>query len=388
MGCRKCKKEIPDGSLFCPWCGISQSSKKRSKGKKNRGNGQGSAYPCGKGYAAAKVFGYKTDDEGNAIPIRVVKKGFATKTAALQYLQNMQPPDADTKRTNPKNRISSETTVKEMYDFWFPTHIARGKSKSTLGCYSAAIGHFSDIWDVPFNEIGIDDWQDCIDDCGLGRRTKENMKALVGLLYKYAIPRHGTEDNINLGGFLFVTGENGRRHPFSDDEMKIIKDSIGKVDYADYIYCNCYLGYRPGEFISRTIEDHYNFDNHFIIGGIKTKAGKTRVVTISPKIQPYIDNILNGRTTGCIFCRHDGRPFTASKYRKVFAEALQLMGINSTENHKLTPYSCRHTFASMADKVVGYDNAKIELMGHTKVDMLRHYQHADLEALRSVTNNI
>lgn len=391
MFCDKCKKDIPDGAKFCLYCGsalLDEKSIVKANGKsKQRGNGQGSVYRIGKTWAAAKVFGYRAGENGKVIPIRSIKRGFKTKTAALNYLPIMEPPKNRRPAGSQSHNIES-ATVKEMYDLWFPTHQARGKSKSTLGCYSAAIGHFSEVWNVLFKDMSIDDWQDCIDDCGCGRRTKENMKALVGLLYKYAIPRNGTKNGLNLGEYLFVIGEKGRRHPFSESELEIIKNSIGTVEYADYIYCNCYLGYRPSEFITRTIEEHYNPQEQCIYGGIKTKAGQQRVVTISPKIQPVLNDIIGSRKEGAVFCRHDGQPFTAEKYRDAFAKALLEMHIESTEARKLTPYSCRHTFATLTDKITGSDNAKLELMGHTELDMLRHYQHADLTALRSITDAI
>lgn len=390
--CSKCGAELPEGALFCPFCGvrISEGNKPaKAKGApKRRGNGQGSVYKVGKTWTAARVFGYKAEDGGKLTPVRRIKKGFKTKTEAVAYLASLEPPGQKDAGHGGRDRINDQTTVKQMYDLWFPTHKARGKSKSTLDCYQAAMRHFSDIWDLPFSSAIVDDWQDCIDDCGCGRRTKENMRTLVGLLYKYAIPRRGVKDGLNLGEYLFVTGEKGRRHPFTTDELEQIHQNIGTVPYADYIYCHCFLGYRPSEFISRTIEEHYNAEEHCIYGGIKTKAGQTRTVTISPKIQPYIDRIIGNRKAGPIFCRPDGTPFTAERYREVFAEAIAHMGIESTDAHKLTPYSCRHTFASMADKIAGNDNAKLELMGHTDVDMLRHYQHADLSALRKITDAI
>lgn len=386
MDCIKCHQALPDFAAFCPFCGFSVSGEKSAVQKrrtpKRRGNGQGSVYKVGKTWTAAKTFGYKRDTDGRSIPIRSVKKGFSTKTAALEYLAAMQPPQSSETR---RNSIDT-ATVKQIYDLWLPTHEARGKTKSTIGCYTAAIKHFKEIWDIPFKEMGIDDWQECIDDCVRGRRTKENMRSLTSLLYQYAIPRHGTTDGLNLSEYLFVTGEKGRRHPFTAEELEIIRKHIGKVDYADYIYCNCYLGYRPSEFIGRSIEEHYNAAEGCIYGGIKTKAGQTRTVTISPKITKLVVDIVGDRKSGAIFCRHDGKAFNIKQYREVFYAALKQMGIESSENHKLTPYSCRHTFASMADRVTGNDNAKLELMGHTDVTMLRHYQHADLDALRRVTD--
>ena len=385
MLCQKCKTDLADDFVFCPHCGKDQTKPLRTGAAKHRGNGQGSVYKRGKTWAAARVFGYNVDENGKMSPIKTVKCGFRTKTEALAYLPQLTPK----KRTSSKNIVTTKTTVKDMYELWYPTHEARGRGKSTLGCYSAAIKHLEDIWNLPFSEAGIDDWQECIDECGCGKRTKENIRALISLMYKYAIPRGGTTDQLNLSQYLFVAGENGRRQPFTAEEVELIRRSIGTVPYADYIYCNIYLGYRPTEFLTRTIEEHLNADELCIYGGIKTKAGQRRTVTISPKIAPHLLNIVGGRQAGRIFCRADnGEPLTNRKYRQVFAEALAMMGIQSTEERKLTPYCCRHTFASMADKVVGNDNAKLELMGHTDVDTLRHYQHADLEALRKITDNI
>ena len=40
--CIKCKKEIPDGATFCPWCGKRQSPEPRKALK--RANGTGTVY--------------------------------------------------------------------------------------------------------------------------------------------------------------------------------------------------------------------------------------------------------------------------------------------------------------------------------------------------------
>ena len=53
---------------------------------------------------------------------------------------------------------------------------------------------------------------------------------------------------------------------------------------------------------------------------------------------------------------------------------------------RYTPHSCRHTFATMMKRVTGSDKDKLELMGHTSTEMLRHYQDVSYEDLRKVTN--
>lgn len=51
------------------------------------------------------------------------------------------------------------------------------------------------------SDVDIDDLQDCIDECPRGKRTKENMRAACGLMYKYGIPRRLIPENMNLAQF-------------------------------------------------------------------------------------------------------------------------------------------------------------------------------------------
>lgn len=55
---------------------------------------------------------------------------------------------------------------------------------------------------------------------------------------------------------------------------------------------------------------------------------------------------------------------------------------------KLTPYCCRHTFATLMKAVQAPDKDKLELMGHTSTEMLQHYQHVHYEDLRNITDRI
>lgn len=385
MICRKCKKEIADGSSFCNYCGQKQTKPKQKS--KSRGNGQGSVYKNKNGtWTAAKVIGYHLSDSGRTVADRVTKSGFATKTEALQYIPQLPDKPTGAKKRRAGSKLSPALTLRQIYELWLPVYETRGRSQSTLNCYKAAYKRLEALDDVSFGDIGIDDWQSCIDECPNGRRTKENMRTLIGLLYKYAIPRGAVPEKLNLAEYLTVTGDHGRRQPFTPDEVQKIQNSIGKILYADYVYCHIYLGYRPHEFITLSLS-RYNAQEHYFTGGAKTQAGKNRIVTISPKIQPFIDR-LAAQTNDLLFLDENEKPMTDKKYRAIFYDVIAKSGIQNTEERKLSPYSCRHTFASMMDKIAGGDNAKLELMGHTDIDMLRHYQHADLDLLRKITDNI
>lgn len=379
--CVKCKKDIPDGALFCPWCGVSQQPKKQAKRRSSKG---GSVYKLPNGtWMAAKVLGYETVDEtGKIRRIKATKSGFKTKRDALAYLPQL---------TRKPQKIDLSTSFKDLYEMWLPTHEQKGKSKSTLNCYKAAVKYYEPVWYLPFAELSVDDLQECVDDCPQGKRTRENMKALGTLLYKYAIPRGYV--SVNLAQYLYVGGAVGApREEFTSAEIELIRKSVGFIPYADYIYCQIYLGFRPHEFLTLDISG-YNRQERSLQGGGKTEAGTNRIVTISPKIQSIIDRLTEGRESGPIFGDANGKIISDKKYREeCFYPALQQMGLPlpASDGHvrKLTPHCCRHSFATLMKAVDAPDKDKLELIGHTSVKMLQHYQHTDYEDLRRITDKI
>lgn len=374
--CRKCKCDLPDGAVFCPKCGQKQSLSQRPK---SRGNGQGTAYKRGSSWVCVKTIGYHTSSDGSVKRKTVSKGGFKTKKEALAYLPQLEY----------KPKRAKLLSFSQLYDLWEPTHRA---GKSTMDCYRAAYKYFRPVWYQPFADIDIDDLQECMDECEKGKRTKENMKALCGLMYKYAIPRHLA--SLNLAQYLIVGGgEVGERRGIPLEDLHLLENAMGSVPYADYVVAQCYLGFRPSELLSLDASK-YDRAGRYFIGGAKTDAGKDRRVPVSPKIQPIIDRLVRDKLAGPVFCGPDGQSLSISEYRNLFYTALERAGIENPiegtgdmRRHRYTPHSCRHTFATMLKNAAGSDKDKLALIGHTSTEMLRHYQDVDLENLRKIVNN-
>lgn len=376
MECIKCKAPLPEGAIFCPMCGKKQIVQQHTGRTKSRGNGTGSVYKRGNTWVAAVTLGYRAED-GAQKRVVLKKCGFRTKKEALEYLPALKG----------QQKREKDITWQQLYDLWLPTHRA---GKSTINCYKAAMRYFSSVDFSKLKDIEIDDLQECLDDCPKGKRTRENMKALAGLLYKYAVPRGYA--SLNLAQYLIVSGESSvSRSSFSAEQLEQIHRAVGVIPYADYIYCMCYLGFRPSEFLALDVKD-YDRQNKTLTGGAKTEAGKNRIVTISPKIQPIIDRLTCDRIAGALFCNSNGAEFTYNNFRDaVFYPVLDQVGIdNPMENgrHKLSPHTCRHTFATLMKNVDAAEKDKMELIGHASAEMLRYYQDVDLEDLRAITNSL
>lgn len=386
MDCKKCGRKLPDDALLCCYCGQRlQAPERRSK---SRGNGQGSVYQLkNKKYIAVKTLGYYLDDHGKKHR-RTVTKCFERKkdaVAALPLLGLNEAPDE-------KARKKARTTMKELYDLWLPTHQA---GRDTLNCYKAAFKYFAPLYHQRAADVNIDDLQECLDECPYGKATRRNMKVMIGLIYKYAIPRGYFPEKLNLAEYLSISGENGSGGVGLPAEYleRIRGAADGSLDAA-YVLCHCYLGFRPSEFLDLNISS-YNAEQRVFTGGAKTEAGKDRFVTVSPKIQPMIDRIAGERDAGAFFCAPDGGRITMKAYREIFYSLLDSLGLDNpiyevhgNQRHTYTPHSCRHTFATLMKRVSGSSKDKQELIGHASEEMLRYYQDVEIEDLRKITDKI
>ena len=221
------------------------------------------------------------------------------------------------------------------------------------------------------------------------------MKALANLVYKYGIPRHVIPENLNLAPFLIVDGDSSTRWAsFTDVEIEKIKKACGKVPHADEIYCLIYTGFRPSEFLALRAAD-FDKSRQTLTGGAKTQAGKNRVVTLSPKIKSLVAAL--AASGGYLAQDQRGKAWTLKAWTEdAFYPALEKIGIDNPileiapglRRHRITPHSCRHTFATLMKRVEGADKDKLELIGHSSAEMLRYYQDGNIDDLRKITDAI
>ena len=345
---------------------------------RTRPNGAGTAYKRGKTWTARVVVAWKERPEGGFTPVYRTKGGFSRKKDALDYIPELFK--------SPKQE--KKLTMQEIYDAWLPAHESR-VSKSTLGCYRAAWKYFHPIYHMPFADIDLDDLQECVDDCPKGKRTKENMKALAGLLCKYALPRHQTD--MNYAEFIHTgNDEKGTRPAFSREQIALIRGQVGITPHAEDIYVLIYTGMRPSELFALTKDD---YKDGILYGGIKTEAGKNRAVPVAPNILPIIENRLLS-VSEYLFPKDDGTQMSAKYFRdNYFYPVLAAAGIQPlpAPDHPAhyVPYSCRHTFANLLKDVQGSDKDKASLIGHEDYKTTkRMYQSAELDNLKAIISQL
>ena len=118
-------------------------------------------------------------------------------------------------------------------------------------------------------------------------------------------------------------------------------------------------------------------------------------MTISPKIQPIIDKLVQGKLAGPIFCDRQGKQISTQRYTRIFDDVLAAIRLenpeleqNGRKYKKYTPHSCRHTFATLMKRVDAAGSDKLALIGHASDKMLRHYEGTRYADLRRITDAI
>lgn len=382
MECRKCKKEIPENSLFCNHCGAKQHTTTRKKTR--RGNGEGCVYQRGKTWTARVILGWWVDDDCVAHPHLRTKGGFSSKKEALEYLPTLKASEIDS---------LSDITFQGLYNKWRDVHEPK-VGESTMKGYASAYAHFKPIWGRKFSRLVTKDLQDCLDADDKGRRTKEVMKALACCMYKHALSLKAADRN--YGELLYVGKDKKNTRPaFTTKQLEMIRRAASDGDTrAIYTYCLIYLGFRPGEMLCLTRDAyHKEEDIEYFIGGGKTEAGTDRAVPISPKIKPYLHKLIL-KANPHIFPREDGKQMDDKWFRdRYFYPLLADLGIQPVpdKDHPavLVPYSCRHTFANLLKNVEGSGKEKAALIGHTDYAFTeKQYQSAEMEKLLAIVNEI
>ncbi len=362
MLCRKCKKEIPQESTFCNWCGAAQTMPARKP--KARGNGQGTVYqlPNGKWRAEIRVY-------SGGIRRRATKSGFARKKDALDYLPHLLPKQ--------RQKIISFC---ELFDKWSAKKFET-ISKSKAVAYKIAYKRCEPLYHIKdWAQVRLADMQEIVDDAGTFYPQRD-IKQLLNAMGEYAIKYEFATEN--LAPYIELAQyKTPEREVFTDEEIdRLWKAYEGRgfkgrsSSMAGYILLMIYTGLRVGELQTIKKED-VNLDERYMMGGIKTELSKQTPIAICEKILPVIrEKYIAGHTKLL--------EMGEKKFYDDYYEACRQAGIR-----ELTPYSCRHTYVTRLTRA-GVDPAVIKKAArHEKYETTLQYTHMNIKDTLDAVNKL
>lgn len=281
----------------------------------------------------------------------------ATREEAMVMLAeyNSEPWDLD----------AASVTFTELFELWARKRapkLGEANRRNLMTAYR----HCERLYKVKYKLIKAYQMQEVIDACPLSYSSKANIKVLFTHLDRFAMEL----DVINkMNSQLITAGKvpDSKKVVFTESEILQVWRHEGEW-IADCTLVLLYTGFRISELLSIP-EDKVDLENGIITGGMKTAAGKDRIVPIHHRIRPIVERLCDGYLVGeCI---------TKDGFRLRWLKFMDELGM------KHTSHECRHTFRSRMDSA-GANKVCIDLiMGHKSRDVgERIYTHKTIEELK------
>lgn len=392
--CPECKHSVSDKAYTCPNCGFPLNTPKISKSKKRTSK---TRLPNGFGQIT-KISGrnlrnpYRVmitvgkDDLGR--PIAKLLKPvayFPTYNAAYEALSEYNK--------DPYN-ITRSITMNEMFNDWLADHKfdnprslknikyawAYCEQIHNIDAQAIRSRHIRILFDNPYKTI---DDEKITATPSTQKLIKSTLNQLCDWGVKYDLMAR------NYAREVTTDIEENRVHhkSFTKEEMETLWKVEKNEFYVKIILFQCYMGWRPSEMILLK-KENINLDDMTITFGMKTKAGKNRIVPVHPRVQTFLRYFIerSGDSEWLFSSRYKKEHSLGySGYNKYFKIAIEKYGLDT--NH--TPHDCRKQFVTMA-KEAGVDEYALKrLVGHAIEDLTEEtYTDRSIEWLRSELEKI
>lgn len=395
LKCPECTHDVSDKALTCPNCGYPMNLPTSTKPRIRNGkptklpNGFGTIYKMSgkrsKPYRAMKTDKWIIDPvTGKSKQIRSTIGYYQSREDAMIALANYNE--------NPYDIKADSITFSEVYEKWSENYFPTLSNPSSVRTVTAAYAYCNGLYDMRMKDIKVSHLEGTILNAQVGDSTKSRIKSLFNMMYKYAVAHDIVEKD--YASVMFANG-NPIKHsrakeviPFSQEEIFLLWDNLDNIAFADMILIGIYSGWRPQELAILKVAD-IDLEAGTMLGGLKTDAGKNRIVPIHPLIRPLIENRIQEATamqSEFLFNDANGQQgtyMTYDKYRKRFEKVMKYLKLT----HR--PHETRHTFITKA-KACNVDEYILKLIvGHAIDDITEKvYTHRTIDQLRAEMEKI
>lgn len=392
--CPECELQISDKALVCPHCGFplkGESKRPYVKKRMRLPNGFGQISEI-KGrnlrnpFRAMATVG--VNEYGRPICKILKPRGyFATYNEAYEALieYNKNPYDLD-----------PDITLEELYKQWSEEYFKTLNAESSRRTITHAWAYCHKLYNIRVKDIRARHIKDVINTGsvpdGASERvaspnTKGRIKSLFNLMLDYAVENEMTDRNyartFDLSGDIIAEREAVKREhmPYSKDEMDALWENVGRVEFVDAVLVQCYMGWRPQELGLLRKED-VDLEKRTIKGGIKTDAGRNRVVPIHDKILPLIEARMQSEGEYLFPCNGQ---MTYDKFGHRFRSIVERLHLNP--EHRA--HDGRNHFITQCKKYNVDEYAIKYMVGHAISDITeRVYTKREVDWLLEEVNKI
>lgn len=364
MICPKCKKTIPDDSVLCCYCG--KVLIRRERRAHRRPNHAG----CIR----------KRTDKPRSKPYEIRKNGkyigsFETKEAAQKFLDKLNG--------KPRSVETINWTLDEVHEFWLSREYLE-LDKDTKGSYDNAWKKFEEIKNLKMRDVNTETVQPLIDaakERGQSRSTQEKIRSVFSLLCQIAMEKDIIDRN--YADFLRLSSQDKiQRDVFTPEEIQTVVKDAATCDTSKIIAILLYTGFRINELMTMPL-DRVNTDRWFFRYGVKTDAGRERIVPILPTIQPFVRYFVDNASGSTLLSGYEGNQNGAHFRRRDYYPTLERLGIR-TPDRPMKPHGCRYTLATRGHSANVDDDSLRKILGHADYNITSDvYIQPDLDKLEA-----
>ena len=282
---------------------------------------------------------------------------FASKTRALEFLAEYNNGQV----VKEHQQYTQSPTFAEMFEKWkeYRESLRSNPSPNTWKNYNIAFKILEPIHHKKIISIRANELQEIITSkSSKSAATIGSIRVVLKGVYGYAINNGYVDKDITEHLVYEHTDPSSPIHTaFSEDELKILWNNLYIINNIDIVLIYIYTGLRPVELLEIKSAD-VHLEEKYMIGGVKTEAGRERIIPLHDNIIPLVERRLSLHNEYLI-CNKFNRPYTRAVYTESNWNTLML---NLKFNH--SPHDCRYTFAYLADKANMNEVCKKIIMGH------------------------
>ena len=277
---------------------------------------------------------------------------------------------------------SNNMTVEELYEKWTERYF-KTASESSKNRTKSAWKYCDSVKKLKANEIRGRHIKYCMDEGSYTKngevrhptaQIKNIIKVIFNNMLDYAVEYEIVDRNYARSFSMSKADkkemEENREHHiiYTDEEIKKLWANINEHPLIDVVLIQCYTGWRPKELEKMKLAD-IDLTAGTMKGGVKTKAGKDRIVPIHSRIFDLVkkrceDSI--AKDSEYFITTNDGRsttkncPFYYNRFNRGLREIVEQLGLNP--NHK--PHDGRAHFVTQAKKYQMDEYAIKRIVGH------------------------
>ena len=215
--------------------------------------------------------------------------------------------------------------------------------------------------------------------------TQKFIKAILTGLFAYAVTNDLTTKDYSAGIKTQAVSKSFKHKPFTTAELRRLWQSTDD-DGVKVLLIQTYTGTRKSD-LSGILMENVHLKERYMVGGVKTEAGRNRVIPIAQCILPFVRHfyMISKFSKYPYLLMPDTKRGMRREKDKVDIDAI----CRKVFGNEHSTHDARHTFVTMADNYGQPESLVKKIVGHKDNDITSTiYTHKSLAQLLSVVDHL